>query len=153
MARIRCASRSSGGRTVRTEAGAGAGGFTLVEVLVALVILAVGLLGLEALGIVVARSVTRAERESEWAFAAGARAERTLDSLRAGCLDSHPPAVVELRGAAPVQDTLLREITNEDGLYRVRLALRPARGVGLVRPDTFTLLADAFLPERPSCAP
>lgn len=137
----------------RAEARAATGGFTLVEVLVALVVLSLGLLALEALGIVVARGVTRAERESEWAFAAGARAERTMDSIRAGCLGAHAPAIVELRGAAPAQDTLLREITEADGLYTVRLSLRPAQGAALVRPDTFTVLADAFLPAIPACAP
>ena len=135
------------------EARLPSGGFTLVEVLVALVVLSVGLLALEALGLVIARGVTRAERESEWAFAAGARVERTLDSLRSGCLDVHAPAVIQVSGAAEHADTLLREITKAAGLYTVRLSVRPARGANIIRTDTFTLLADAFLPQRPPCAP
>lgn len=152
--RIRCASRSSDGFTVTIERRvvAGARGFTLVEVLVATLILSVGLLALESLGIAVSRSMTRAERESEWAFAAGRRAERTLDSLRSGCLGAHAPAVVELLGAATTADTLVREITEVAGLYTVRLSLRPAQAAGLVRPDTFTLLADAFVPAPYACS-
>lgn len=45
--------------------GGGEAGFTLIEVLVAMVILAVGLLGLEALGIGAARSITRAEENGD----------------------------------------------------------------------------------------
>jgi prepilin-type N-terminal cleavage/methylation domain-containing protein len=138
---------------VRIDSPATAYGFTIVEVLVALVVLCFGLLALEALSVVVARGITRAERESEWALAAGARAEQALDSLRTGCLGAHPLAIVELRGAASGRDTLLREITEAEGLYTVQLAMRPARGDGRARPGTFTLRADAFLPDRPACAP
>lgn len=57
-------------------------GFTLVEVLVALVILAVGLLGLEALGIGASRMVARAERESYYVSVATDTLERTLGRVR-----------------------------------------------------------------------
>ena len=42
-------------------------GFTLIEVVVAMVILALGLLGLEALGIGAARSIATADRQSGYA--------------------------------------------------------------------------------------
>lgn len=45
-------------------------GFTLIEVLVAMLILAVGLLGLEALGIGAARSIAMAEEKSEFTMVA-----------------------------------------------------------------------------------
>lgn len=53
-----------------TEHRNGESGFTLIEVLVAMVILAVGLLGLEALGVGAARSVIRADVQTEMATAA-----------------------------------------------------------------------------------
>lgn len=59
-------------------------GFTLVEVLVAMVILAIGLLALEALGIGAARAVARADLQSEYTSLATARMEETLLRIRQG---------------------------------------------------------------------
>lgn len=61
-----------------------AAGFTLIEVLIAMVVLAVGLLGLEALGIGASRAVNRAERTSSYAFVASDTLERTLSRIRRG---------------------------------------------------------------------
>jgi prepilin-type N-terminal cleavage/methylation domain-containing protein len=55
---------------VSTERTAREAGFTLIEVLVAMVILSVGLLGLEALGIGAARSVVKADDQTRMATAA-----------------------------------------------------------------------------------
>jgi prepilin-type N-terminal cleavage/methylation domain-containing protein len=59
-------------------------GFTLVEVLVAMVILAIGLLALEALGIGASRAVARADLQSEYTSLATARMEETLLRVRQG---------------------------------------------------------------------
>jgi prepilin-type N-terminal cleavage/methylation domain-containing protein len=59
-------------------------GFTLVEVLVAMVILAIGLLALEAMGIGAARAVARADVQSEYTAMATARVEETLVRIRQG---------------------------------------------------------------------
>jgi prepilin-type N-terminal cleavage/methylation domain-containing protein len=69
-------------------AAAARNGFTLVEVLVALVILAVGLLGLGALGSAVARSLGTADRDTRAAAIASAFLEDALDRL----LDNEIPA-------------------------------------------------------------
>lgn len=58
-------------------------GFTLVEVLAAMVILAVGLLALEAMAIGAARQVARAERVSEFSAVATDQLERTLEAINA----------------------------------------------------------------------
>ena len=60
------------------------GGFTIIEVLIALVILAVGLLALEAMGIGAARLVRRAELQSEFTTRATAQLEQTVGLIRAG---------------------------------------------------------------------
>ncbi len=60
----------------------GQDGFTLVEVLIAMVILAVGLLALEALGIGAAKMVGRAERQGDYITAATTRLENTMAQLR-----------------------------------------------------------------------
>jgi prepilin-type N-terminal cleavage/methylation domain-containing protein len=57
-------------------------GFTLIEVVVAMVILALGLLGLEALGIGAARSIARADRQSGYATLASDSLESALHQLR-----------------------------------------------------------------------
>lgn len=57
-------------------------GFTLVEVLVAMVILAIGLLALEALGIGAARAVAAADARSEYTSLATAQMEETLARVR-----------------------------------------------------------------------
>jgi len=53
-------------------------GFSLIEVLIAMIILSVGLLALEALGIGAARTVRRAQVQSNYAATAQDLMERTL---------------------------------------------------------------------------
>jgi prepilin-type N-terminal cleavage/methylation domain-containing protein len=57
-------------------------GFTLVEVLVAMVILAIGLLALESLAIGAARQIAAANRTTEYTLVAGEQLERTLEVAR-----------------------------------------------------------------------
>jgi type IV pilus modification protein PilV len=57
-------------------------GFTLIEVLIALVILAVGILGLEALGIYAVRAVAQADRNSRSAAVATLYLEDALQQIR-----------------------------------------------------------------------
>lgn len=64
-------------------------GFTLIEVLAAMVVLAVGLMGLQALGIGAARSIARADHQSELAAVATAAIESQQQEIR-----SNPGAVV-----------------------------------------------------------
>jgi prepilin-type N-terminal cleavage/methylation domain-containing protein len=64
-------------------------GFTLIEVLVAMVILAIGLLGLEALGIGAARSIALAERQSGYVTLASDSLESALDQLRRGVVPAN----------------------------------------------------------------
>jgi type IV pilus modification protein PilV len=57
-------------------------GFTLIEVMVAMLILAVGLLGLEALGIGAARSIARADEQSEFTLVATRLMESRILEVR-----------------------------------------------------------------------
>ena len=81
--------------------GVGEEGFTLIEVLVAMLILAVGLLGLEALGIGAARSITRADRQDQTTMAA----VRTVEMR-----------IQEIRRTAPAVNT--QEVCATDPLFR-----------------------------------
>jgi type IV pilus modification protein PilV len=67
---------------VRTERNLAEAGFTLIEVLVAMVILSIGLLGVEALGIGAARSVVRAEEQTRLATAATREMEEKQQEVR-----------------------------------------------------------------------
>jgi prepilin-type N-terminal cleavage/methylation domain-containing protein len=72
---------------VQTDAPAvprGREGFALVEVLVAMVILAVGLLALEALAIGASRSIATANRMTEYTLIASQQLETTLERARSG---------------------------------------------------------------------
>lgn len=57
-------------------------GFTLIEVLIAMVILAVGLLGLQAMSIGAARMVAKADRHSEFTTMATSELETALNQFR-----------------------------------------------------------------------
>lgn len=57
-------------------------GFTLIEVLVAMLVLAVGLLGVQALGIGAVRSVVRADAQTELAAIATATTEVEQQAIR-----------------------------------------------------------------------
>lgn len=80
-------------------------GFTLIEVLVAMVILALGLLGLEALGIGAARSIALAERQSDYATIASDSLESALFQLRQGGIPMQ-----FCRTDLPFQDKMSREV-------------------------------------------
>ena len=60
----------------------GEAGFTLIEVLAAMMIVAIGLLGLQALGIGAARSVVRADRQSELAAVSTATIEALQQTIK-----------------------------------------------------------------------
>jgi prepilin-type N-terminal cleavage/methylation domain-containing protein len=60
------------------------GGFSLVEVLIALVILSVGLLALEALGVNAARLVAASQRHDAFVSSASAMLERSVAQVRSG---------------------------------------------------------------------
>lgn len=60
------------------------GGFTLIEVVIAMVILSVGLLALEALGIYASRMVARAQRESMYVANATSYLETVSGQIRTG---------------------------------------------------------------------
>lgn len=60
------------------------GGFTLIEVLIAMVILSMGLLALEGLSVSAARTTASSSRRSRYAEVATDTLERTLSRLREG---------------------------------------------------------------------
>lgn len=90
--------------TTDVAAPRGREGFSLVEVLVAMVILAIGLLALEALGIGAARAVARADAQSEYTALATQRMEETLMRVRQNLSVSTSPTIVN--GATVTTDVV-----------------------------------------------
>lgn len=120
-------------------------GFTLVEVLIAMVILSVGLLGLEALGIGASRMLVRAEKESRVSTLAATNLEWALAQARAN------PAV---RTQCPARvvggDTVCVNIAAIAGVAdsrRVTVTIRPKPGV--VRVDSFVVSSTFYDPAIP----
>lgn len=80
-------------------------GFTLIEVLAAMVILAIGLLALEALGIGAARSLALAETGNELVAAGTTAMENTQQRVRRELTNS-PPAVSTGESCEPQPPTI-----------------------------------------------
>ena len=97
-------------------------GFTLIEVLVAMLILAVGLLGLEALGIGAARTLALAESGSELVAAGTSAMEVRQHAVRRELAAT--PAVVSTAESCETQASLT---VCSDVDTRASLATIPAR--------------------------
>jgi prepilin-type N-terminal cleavage/methylation domain-containing protein len=139
---IRFSFRQRAASTVTTDRIRGStDGFTLIEVVVAMVILALGLLGLEALGIGAAKSIALADRQSGYATLASDSLESALHQLR--------------RGLVPVQfcqadlrfgDRMSRQIDLSDPqLARVTIQVIP-NDAAPNAPDAFELGSSLYLP-------
>lgn len=97
-------------------------GFTLAEVLVAMVILAVGLLALEAMGIGAARMVARADREGELTELATDRLERALNQVDMGTI---PSGATETVGGNALATTVATQAMGTRTLVTVTVSATP----------------------------
>lgn len=119
-------------------------GFTLIEVLAAMIILAVGLLALEALGIGAARMVTVADRQSGYATLGSDSLESALHQLRRGSVPSQF-CITFGRG-----DRLSRAVVfPNSSMARVTVrAIPPQDSYSAPRQD-FQVASSVFLPISP----
>lgn len=111
-------------------------GFTLLEVLVALVIFAVGVLGLTVEAAALTRALARARHAEEVTSAAARRLER----LRAGgCLARSDGREIVPQGAASLADLDWSWHDAGDSSYAIRLVVMPAPApVRSLPPETLT---------------
>lgn len=127
-------------------------GFTLIEVLIAMVILAVGLLALEAMGIGAARMVARADRQSEHVARATARIEMVARELRRnnGVASAASQQPVTLADGAVMTTTVAGRSTDpppDPELFEVRVKVTPrSTDKALSIKDTLSLRTDVFMP-------
>lgn len=117
----------------------GRDGFTLVEVLAAMVILAVGLMALEAMGIGAARTVARADEVSEYTAVATDQLERTLAKVVRGPIPAGGSATVNGANVVTVVSTTagggqnfytVSVTVTPPSAVRTRLHLQPVTVVG-----------------------
>lgn len=111
-------------------------GFTLIEVLIAMVILAVGLLGLEALGIGAARLVGRAERQGDYITAATTRLDASMAQVRQG-VNPPPVSTEEIPGAS-----LRTQATSAGRLWTITVTITPTDSAHVK--DTYVLSGNVF---------
>lgn len=111
-------------------------GFSLIEVLVSMIILAVGFLGLEAVAIGSSRLVQYAEQQSEYATLTSSIMERSQDSIRRNVMPcSTTPVTV---GKTQRNDVITRTVTATGTTARnVTITVTPT--AGKVRPQAMTL--------------
>jgi prepilin-type N-terminal cleavage/methylation domain-containing protein len=109
-------------------------GFTLVEVLIAFVILAVGLLALEAMGIRAARLVTRSQRLADYSTMATSKLEAAMDTIRGGTIPTTTSgSFTGGTWARQVTTTILTSGT----IRNVRISVRPTADAVLATRDSF----------------
>jgi prepilin-type N-terminal cleavage/methylation domain-containing protein len=109
------------------------GGFTLVELMIAICVLAVGLLALAATAILVTRMVARGHRAAVAATFAGQRLER----LRAqGCRDRRPGSDRLVVGGSVVARASWRYVTVGDDTHRVHVVVTHLAPAGHWRSDS-----------------
>jgi prepilin-type N-terminal cleavage/methylation domain-containing protein len=123
-------------------------GYTLVEVLIAMVILAVGVLLLQAGAIAAARAVVFADKQTDYAMAASASMERLRYNVSAGTwaapyTNSTAIAVGGGRDSATVTDSATR-VSAGKRLLVVRVTPRGTKTYA--RPGTLRVTAYVYNP-------
>ena len=123
-------------------------GFTLIEVLAAMLILAVGLLGLEALGIGASRAVTLSGKQSRYATLASQQMESLRHNVRSGTFRSTRGGQND--ATLPGND-VVRIVDSVNVLSDRRAALMvkvypTTQGNRLVRADTLRIVSYMFQP-------
>lgn len=123
-------------------------GFTLIEVLIALVILAIGILGLEALGIYAVRAVAQADRNSRSAATATLYLEDALQQIRNDRIPQSCTGKLLANG-----DRVTRLVTigsSAATASRVMVTVTPASRGTLQQPYTVSGLS--YTPTRPTAS-
>jgi hypothetical protein len=135
-------SAADGRREVRGEWRHGTAGSSLIEVLVALVVVSIGLLAVEGLGIRAAHAVALAERNSRHATVAIDSLESALHALRHGIV----PAQF-CRNDLKYGDRLSRAVDlSEPGLATVRVRVTTSPDASDASPEPFEAESSVFLP-------
>jgi prepilin-type N-terminal cleavage/methylation domain-containing protein len=122
-------------------------GFTLLEVMIAMVILIVGLVSIQAVGIHASRTMTRAKMQSEYAQSATRQIESVADSVKRSLIAcgtrTSPNGITG--------DTVRLTVSGAANRRTLIVSILPATTPRLVRPDTFLVTRDLYVPGAPTC--
>jgi prepilin-type N-terminal cleavage/methylation domain-containing protein len=114
-------------------------GFTLIEVLIAMVVLAVGLLALESLAIGASRSIATANRMTEYTLIASQQLETVQQRVR---LSQNPPSGDQvLANGTRVSTVVASNVQGASTLWTITVTVTPPSvGVGnaALTPTTVT---------------
>lgn len=124
-----------------------AGGFTLIEVMVALVLLAVGLLSLQALGIMAVRSNGLAQKNSRAAATAAQYMETAMNQMRGGT-----PTQLCQTLANGDRVSVAIDINAPNHPERPKITVEVRTPAGVSNPLPYTLQSYAFVPSGISAA-
>jgi len=121
-------------------------GAALLEVVVAMLILAVGLLGLEAMAITASRMMARANLQTEHAQSATRHIEALADSVMRAQIGCGTRSLVQGRG-----DTVRVAVTGAVNQRTLSVTVVPYAAGGPIQPDTFRLTRDLYVPNAAAC--
>lgn len=114
-------------------------GFTLLEVLFAMMLLGIGIMGLQGLAISSARTIGQAELRSEHALIAVQEMEKGLLNARGGACTPPSPSTFTLENGDAVQTTVTPTTATQ---CTVTVQILPASGAL----GTYTLTSNVFTP-------
>jgi prepilin-type N-terminal cleavage/methylation domain-containing protein len=124
--------------TEATRGPRGRAGFTLIEVLIAMVILSVGLLALEGLAIGASRRVATANRLTEFTLIATHELETTLEGLRKSPVVNPGDDAWDLPNGTEVARVVEGTVQGEGTMYDVQVTVTPPTSTLDLRPVTVT---------------
>jgi hypothetical protein len=122
-------------------------GAALLEVVVAMLILAIGLLGLEAMGITASRMMAHANLQSEYAQSATRHIEALADSVRRGAIGCGTRSMPQ----GGVGDTVRVVVTGAVNQRTLGVTIIPSATAGVGRPEAFQLTRDLYVPNAAAC--
>jgi prepilin-type N-terminal cleavage/methylation domain-containing protein len=122
-------------------------GFTLVELMIAMVILVVGLTSLQVAGVQASRMALRARMQSEYAQSATRHVESVADSVKRSLI----ACGTRTRANGTRGDSARLVVGGAPGRRTITVSILPATTPGLVRPDTFHVIRDLYVPGAPAC--
>jgi prepilin-type N-terminal cleavage/methylation domain-containing protein len=141
------------GSTTRSEAppAGGRAGFSLIEIVMALVLLAIGLLGVEALGVYASRLIARAEKSTVMIAAATDTLERTVIHIRQGDIATPPLSqsytlgTGDTVGLKVTRSLISNASTGTPYLWTVQVSVYPKRrGTLLQRSDSVGMISNVI---------
>lgn len=120
------------------------GGFTLIEILIAMVLLGVGMLGLSALGVTSARTLAQAEVRTAYAITAADALEQALYRIRTepGSVSSGVLSVDTLDS----RDIVTTTVTRADPRWTVTVTVAASASSRSASISDYTISSDVFVP-------